>query len=151
MNSKNIGEVGERIAIGELSKFGIDIILPMSDNLPFDFLIYYNNKFYKCQVKTNLKNNRDSRGSIFFSLVSTNWYSKKIKVYSKEEVDIFILCDGDNIYLFKYSELENKKSITIRTDSSKNGQSNGITLSKNVVLSKERLEYVLEDTPIAQR
>ena len=30
MNNKNKGEIGERIAIGELAKFGIDILLPMS-------------------------------------------------------------------------------------------------------------------------
>lgn len=46
-NKKQLGEIGERIAIGELSKYGLDILLPMSDNLPFDFVIYYNNKFYR--------------------------------------------------------------------------------------------------------
>lgn len=51
-NKKQLGEIGERIAIGELSKYGLDILLPMSDNLPFDFVIYYNNKFYRTQVKT---------------------------------------------------------------------------------------------------
>lgn len=42
---RNKKQLGERIAIGELSKYGLDILLPMSDNLPFDFVIYYNNKF----------------------------------------------------------------------------------------------------------
>ena len=51
-NKKQLGEIGERIAIGELSKYRLDILLPMSDNLPFDFVIYYNNKFYRTQVKT---------------------------------------------------------------------------------------------------
>ena len=46
-NNKHLGEIGERIVIGELSKYGLDIMLPMSDNLPFDFLIYYKGKFYK--------------------------------------------------------------------------------------------------------
>lgn len=36
-NKKQLGEIGE--AIGELSKYGLDILLPMSDNLPFDFVI----------------------------------------------------------------------------------------------------------------
>ena len=38
-NKKQLGEIGERIAIGELSKYGLDILLPMSDNLPFDIII----------------------------------------------------------------------------------------------------------------
>lgn len=37
-NNKQLGEIGERIAIGELAKYGIDVILPLSDNLPFDFV-----------------------------------------------------------------------------------------------------------------
>lgn len=32
-NKKQLGEIGERIAIGELSKYGLDILLPMSDHL----------------------------------------------------------------------------------------------------------------------
>jgi len=69
-NNKHLGEIGERIAIGELSKFGIDILLPMSDNLPFDFLAYVNNKFYKCQVKTTEDVNENN--SYQFSLTSNN-------------------------------------------------------------------------------
>lgn len=36
---RNKKQLGKRIAIGELSKYGLDILLPMSDNLPFDFVI----------------------------------------------------------------------------------------------------------------
>ena len=32
-NKKQLGEIGERIAIGELSKYGLDILLPMSDTI----------------------------------------------------------------------------------------------------------------------
>ena len=38
-NNKQLGEMGERVAIGELAKYGIDVLLPMSDNLPFDFVL----------------------------------------------------------------------------------------------------------------
>jgi hypothetical protein len=38
-NVKHLGEIGERITIGILSQFGMDIMLPMSDNLPFDLVI----------------------------------------------------------------------------------------------------------------
>lgn len=33
-NVKHLGEIGERITIGILSQFGMDIMLPMTDNLP---------------------------------------------------------------------------------------------------------------------
>lgn len=70
MNKKQFGEIGERIAIGELAKFGIDVMLPMTDNLPFDLVIFYNNKFFKCQVKTS--NRVNSKGVISFSIRSNN-------------------------------------------------------------------------------
>lgn len=70
-NNKQLGEIGERIAIGELAKYGIDVILPLSDNLPFDFVAYINNKFYKCQVKTT--DSLTENDSLRFSLTSNNW------------------------------------------------------------------------------
>ena len=49
-NNKQLGEMGERVAIGELAKYGIDVLLPMSDNLPFDFVVFHNNKFFVTPV-----------------------------------------------------------------------------------------------------
>lgn len=144
MNNKKKGEIGERIAIGELSKFGLDIILPMSDNLPFDFLIFVDNKFYKCQVKSSFQVSSDSEGAIFFSLVSNNWYSKTEKLYTSNDIDLFILCDGSNIYLFSQKELEGKKGITIRTKPTKNCQLKNINLAKDSIISEFRLKQLLK-------
>ena len=84
-NKKQLGEIGERIAIGELSKYGLDILLPMSDNLPFDFVIYYNNKFYRTQVKT-------VNNSLNFSLTSNNYNKGTVHKYNEDEIDIMICC-----------------------------------------------------------
>ena len=142
MNYKNIGEIGERIAIGELAKYGIDVLIPLSDNLHYDFVIYKDNKFYKCQVKTSLQSSPESEGSYRFSLVSSNWYSKTTYKYSKEDVDIFILCDGNNIYLYKYTDLKDKSSIYIRLKESENKQTKGVNFAKDSIISNERLKYL---------
>ena len=142
-NSKQLGEIGERIAIGELSKYGLDILLPMSDNLPFDFAIYYKNKIYRCQVKSSFKTSFESVGSVFFSLVSNNWQSKKTFIYNDCDIDLFILCDGNNIYLYKQKELQGKKSISIRMELPKNKQLKNTNLKEDVILSQQRLEQVL--------
>lgn len=92
MNKKHIGEVGERIAIGELAKFGIDVMLPLTDNLPFDLVVYHNNKFFKCQVKTCT--NISENGSYVFNITSNNWYNHTQHHYTKDEVDVWILCNG---------------------------------------------------------
>lgn len=81
-NKKQLGEIGERIAIGELSKYGLDILLPMSDNLPFDFVLYYNKKFYKTQVKTTASKTVNNS----LSLTSNNYNKGTIHKY--DEIDI---------------------------------------------------------------
>lgn len=141
-NVKQIGEIGERIAIGELSKFGIDILLPMSDNLPFDLAIFYQNRIYKCQVKTTFT--RTVTDSLEFDLTTNNWNKGTIYKYSKEDYDILICCDGNNIYLFPIDMVEGRKSITIRDHPPKNGQTKGINFAKDYIISQERLDLLLK-------
>lgn len=140
-NKKQLGEIGERIAIGELSKFGIDILLPMSDNLPYDFVAIVNNKFYKCQVKTSAKL---VNGAIAFSLTSNNWQNKEIHKYTKEEVDIFICCDLQSIYLFKFEELEGKSIVTLRYTEALNKNIKGVHFAADYKISEQRLSDVFQ-------
>lgn len=144
MNNKNLGEIGERISIGELAKFNLDILLPLSDNLPFDFVVFTNNKMYKCQVKTSTKYVGLDKGSLEFDLTSNNWNTGKIKFYSEDEVDVFILCDLNSIYLFSFKELENRKSITLRKEPSKNNQLKGINFSKDFIVTEDRIKKVFK-------
>lgn len=139
-NNKQIGEIGERIAIGELSKYGLDILLPMGDNLPFDFVVYTNNKFYKCQVKST--NERTENDSLRFNLTSNNWYSGEIHQYHDDEVDVLICCDLDKIYLFPFSEVKDKKNIYLRDTLPKNGQTKGINFTKDYIISEDRISKI---------
>lgn len=139
-NKKQLGEIGERIAIGELSKYGLDILLPMSDNLPFDFVIFTNNRFYKCQVKTTAT--KTVNNSMSFSLTSNNWSKGTIHKYSSEEVDIIICCDLNTIYLFPECDVEGRNSIAIRSTIPANNQIKGINFAEDCVISFKRLEYV---------
>ena len=118
MNRKKLGEIGERIAIGELAKFGIDVMLPMTDNLPFDLVVYYNNKFFKCQVKTSTFITKE--GSMSFDISTNDWYQHTVHTYTSNEVDVWILCDLKNIYLIRYDENTSKKAIALRTCPTKN-------------------------------
>lgn len=140
MNRKQIGEIGERIAIGELAKFGIDVILPMSDNLPFDLVVYYNNKFYKCQVKTSRQTTPS--GAIPFDISTNDWYKKTVHLYTSDEVDVWILCDLHNIYLFTYDELGGQKVISIRDSPTKNKQSKGVRYKSDYIISEKRIKEV---------
>lgn len=139
-NRKSLGEIGERIAIGELAKFGIDVMLPMTDNLPFDLVVYYNNKFFKCQVKTSKF--ITPQGSMLFDITTNDWYTKTVHKYTSEEVDVWILCDLKTIYLLKFGEVDCKKAITLRTSPTKNRQSMGIRYAKDYIISEQRIKEV---------
>lgn len=139
-NNKQIGEIGERIAIGELSKFGLDILLPMSDNLPYDFVVFTNNNFYKCQVKSTKDKNKN--GSFRFNLTSNNWNKGTVHQYSEDEVDVIICCDLNTIYLFPFSEVKEKSDIFIRDTETKNKQKRNVLFAEDYIISKERIEKV---------
>lgn len=140
-NFKQIGEIGERIAIGELAKYGIEVLLPMSDNLPFDFGIFYNNKIYKCQVKST--NTRTKSDALEFSLTSNNWNKGTKYLYVKSDYDVLILCDLTNIYLLRFDEVKGKSVFTLRDSPPKSNQTKGIHLATDYIISEERLEKVL--------
>lgn len=137
-NHKQLGEIGERIAIGELAKFGIDVLLPMSDNLPFDFVIYSNNKFFKCQVKTTeevIENN-----TYRFSLTSNNWNKGISYFYTEEDYDVLICCNLKTIFLFSFEETRGRHNINLRETPSLNNQVKNINFCRDFVISEERLK-----------
>lgn len=140
-NFKNIGEIGERIAIGELAKFGIDVLLPMSDNLPFDFVVFHNNKFYKCQVKTTSK---EKNGILGFSLTSNNWNKGTVHKYTKEEIDVVICCDLNTIYLFRIEDVIDKTYLYLRNNLPKNRQIKKVHFALDYKISSQVLNQVFK-------
>jgi hypothetical protein len=142
MNRKKKGEIGERIAIGELAKFGIDVMLPMSDNLPFDLVVYYNNRFFKCQVKTSSVVTKE--GSIAFDISTNDWYKHSVHKYTKDEVDVWILCDLKEIYLLRYDETYCSKAIKLRSTKPLNNQQKNVRYMKDYVISEDRINKVFK-------
>lgn len=141
-NHKNVGERGERIAIGELAKYDVDVMLPMSDNLPFDLVVYHNNKFFKCQIKTT--NSETINNSLCFNLKTNNWYSKTNHKYTNDEVDAFILCDLNNIYLVGYNEIGGRSTFTIRNKITKSKQHEGVHFALDYIISEKRIDEVFK-------
>lgn len=114
----------------------------MSDNLPFDFVMFTNNRFYKCQVKTTAT--KTVNDSMEFSLTSNNWNKGTVHVYNSKEVDIIICCDLNTVYLFPECDVEGRRSITIRSVPPANNQVKGINFAKDCIISSQRLQYVFD-------
>ena len=142
-NPKGDGERGQRITIGELAKYDIDVAIPLSDNLAFDLILIFKNKIYKAQVKSSSKSNSSSTGSIAFDLRNSDGYKGEHHLYSGEEVDVFLCCDYDKVYILGKDDFLYRSGFTIRQETPKNKQTKNINLAKDFVLSKERIEKIL--------
>jgi hypothetical protein len=143
MNPKSQGEKGQRVAIGELAKWEIDVAIPMTDNLPWDFILIYKNKLLRVQVKSGQAKCRGIEGSVSFNLESNNWHRKTCKKYTSGDCDLMILCDYENIYLLGREDFEGRRSFNIRKQPSRNGQTKGINFHDDYVFSTDRLDKLL--------
>ena len=126
-STKNIGTIGEQVLITEFIKHGIDVLLPIGDNQPYDIVILYNGRFMKVQVKTT-ENIKD--GKMVFSTNITNPHKKTCRKYINEEIDLFGLYCIENNYigLMEYKDYTAKDTI-IRIEHTKNNQRLGIKLA----------------------
>ena len=138
MNNKKKGEIGERIAIGELAKYGIDVALPLTDNLPYDFIMIHKGRLFKTQVKTATPNNFVCE----FDLTSNNWYTKTKSKYTEHEIDIMLLCDFKRVFVLSPKEFTNRYSFSIRykTDKLKQKTQN---MCEDYILSIKLIEKLL--------
>lgn len=57
MHTKDVGIIGETVAVAEFTKRGIPVLVPVGDNLRYDFVFELKHEFYRVQVKTCLKDN----------------------------------------------------------------------------------------------
>ena len=147
MNAKSRGEKGERIVIGALAKFEIDVALPMTDNLPFDFIVIYEGTLFKVQVKSSSMS--ICTGSIKFDITSNNWQNKIKRKYDESDCDVMMLCDYDSVYILNAFDFTGKTAFTIRREEAKNGQTKGMNFHDDYVLSHKRIKKVFGG--VAQR
>ena len=124
MNTKAMGNIGEAKFLCKCVELGIPIYSSFGDNERSDFIIDYNNKLLRIQVKTSRRS--PSEGSIIFDLVSSTVHRKNgVKhKYTINEVDYFACYNllKDEIYLIKNNG--NMSTITVRWLPPKNNQKN---------------------------
>jgi len=148
MNYKQIGDVGQNCAIGDLSKFGLGIAFPLSDNFPFDFIIIAGNKLFRAQVKSS---SQHINGGVYFGIKSNSFYSGETKAYSEEDVDVVICYDlrDHKTYILVHKDIKGQKAFTIRFTPTKNNQTKNCHWHEKYILSKERVKEVFDfDVPV---
>jgi hypothetical protein len=142
MNSKNIGVIGEELAIVECLLLGIDVSRPIGDNSRYDLVLDINGILYKCQVKSN---NRKCEELVEFPLQSSQAHRGQGKQAYSEDI-LFLLVDIYKKQVFLFKNIENKTSVKLRYLPTLNNQSKGVLWAKDYLLSS--CVETLHDAPL---
>ena len=137
MNSKDKGNIGEAIVLAEFTKRQIQVAIPFGDNARYDLIAEFNGKLNKIQVKY-CGQTTENHSFICPCASSTNHTTNKHLSTYENDVDYmaFYLAAIDQILLVPIKKIEGKKTITFRTEPSKNGQRIGINLVEDYLLDK---------------
>lgn len=117
MTTKQIGNVGEAIALAGFVQMQIPVYIPFGDNERADLIAEFNGKLQKIQVKTSEK---CEDGKVTFSLVSSTVHRKNgVKhVYTKNEIDYFVLYNIEThmLLLVPQERVAGMKAVTFQIE-----------------------------------
>lgn len=131
MNSKDIGNLGEHIAIVELLKNDIIVSRPLGDNARYDLILDINENLYTCQVKST-NSSSDSLAEFWLSSSQAHRGGGR-HAYT---VDLFCCVDIPNNKVFLVPNIDNKTSIKIRYTPTENGQIKGVNMWYDYTIDK---------------
>lgn len=130
MNTKDIGNIGEHLAIVELLKLGAQVSRPLGDNSRYDLIVDINGKLLTVQVKSNNQTNKDY---VEFLLTSKNVLTQVSSTY---DVDMFILVDITNSFVYAvFNSKEINKSLRLRYTQTSSG---------NTTKVKYAIDYLID-------
>lgn len=99
MTHTTTGNLGEAIAIAELSKMGYAISVPLNNNLPYDLLADKEGAIYKVQVKTS--NAQKKTGwDVFIATSGGNTKQHSRKGFDNSRCDFLFVVAGLSRYWF---------------------------------------------------
>lgn len=131
MNSKDIGNLGEHIAIVELLKNDIVISRPLGDNARYDLILDINETLYTCQVKSTASSSADLAE---FWLSSSQAHRGGGR--HKYSVDVFCLVDINNNKVFLLPNIDDRSSIKIRYNVSNSPNQKNINMWYDYTIEK---------------
>lgn len=121
-HTKDKGDLGLLKAQLDLFRQGFMILNPMTEHAPFDLVIYKERNFKRVQVKYK---SVDKNGSLCVYFRSS-WTDKKgthMRPVDKKEVDLYCVYCPDTDACYYFDPKKFKRSVTLRVNNPKNGQS----------------------------
>ena len=134
--NKQKGNIGEAKCLAKMVELGVPVAIPFGDNERYDLIIEYQGKLQKIQVKYSTQ--QDSPGSVVFKTASsTNHTTNKHYDTYQNDVDGFLLYNGinDEVYYLPIEIIGNRKTITIRMEPCKNGQTKNCLMAQDYLVN----------------
>lgn len=124
----------------DFTNLGFVVSKPITTDSRYDYIVDINGKLLRIQCKTG--NAYDEEETAFsFQCCSSNWNTKSLHSYSKEEIDYYYIVFKDKSYLFPV-ELGNKKTKILRLSTKNKGNQCTITWAKDYEFTKIMEELV---------
>lgn len=114
MNSKRVGNIGEAKALAKFVELGIPVYIPFGDNESADLVAEFNGKLNKIQCKTTSVIKNDILTWSLSSTIVTKSSKYKTHIYSRDEVDYFVLYHSvvDLLLLVPIEEVLGRQTIS---------------------------------------
>lgn len=121
---------GEAICNARLVELGYDTYMATISGGEIDIVAIKDNIVYRVQVKSITPTNNES---IKLSLErnSVNYKERKTKKY--ENIDFFLIYDGNNIYKVDFDDVKSKGGITLRYKVTKSNQKEKIKMASDYI------------------
>jgi hypothetical protein len=129
LNSKDVGSLGEHIAIVELLKQGIQVSRPLGDNSRYDLILDIEGALLTCQVKSTMSSTDEW---VEFWLQSSQTHRGRGK--QSYSVDLFLLVGINNQKVFALEDM-NRASIKIRYTKPASTNQHGFNWFEDYLLS----------------
>lgn len=122
ISTNHVGLATELLVMAKLTKDGHNVLKPVGV-CRYDIAYEKGGQFKKVQIKTAKKGR--TKGSIMFNAFSINTRTNTRKLYSKEDVDEFMIMYKDNLYVIPISEVTTQ-TMTFRVQPADNNQKDGV-------------------------
>lgn len=154
MDTNTKGDISMACVVAELTKRGISVSVPYTDNKRYDLIMDYNSKLYRMQVKTILYK-PENNGLMMFKTVSSNttktkgYYERR---YRHGEIEGFLAycIELDKVYLAWIGEVPLGR-FSMRINEALNGQKQRIRYAHEYELDRKLSELDGSFTAVNKR
>lgn len=108
------GNIGEAIAISELTKQGYTISIPLTNNNSYDLVVEKEGVFNTVQVKTSSVSKTEGSWSVYIATSGGNTRKNVIKKFDKDAVDyLFVVNSLYECWLIPTEVVVEKSYLTV--------------------------------------